>query len=308
MSFKTFKQNLARGFSRTMLKARKVAPDIMVLGGIVGLVAAGVMACKATKKAEEEIETAKKGLDDIEEYYDDDSLTAAEQSARLQEIVIVKGEAAVNLAKIYGPSILLGALSTFMVLKSHGILKKRNAALGAAYAAVDGAFKRYRKRVTEELGKDADRKFRIGGKKENITYKTTDESGKDVEVTKEETVLSNDDLPGGYSQYAVIFDSSNTNWKNSPYHNKNFILQAQKHADDRLKARGHLFLNEVYEMLGFPHTSAGAVVGWVRGNGDGYVDFGLMDFYSNANRLFHEGFEPNIWLDFNVDGVIWDKI
>ena len=61
-------------------------------------------------------------------------------------------------------------------------------------------------------------------------------------------------------------------------------------------------------MLGFPHTSAGAVVGWVRGNGDGYVDFGLMDFYSNANRLFHEGFEPNIWLDFNVDGVIWDKI
>lgn len=77
-------------------------------------------------------------------------------------------------------------------------------------------------------------------------------------------------------------------------------------ANDRLHARGHLFLNEVYEALGLPHTQAGAVVGWVVGNGDNFVDFGL--YTGEAARDFVNGREGSILLDFNVDGIVYDKI
>jgi hypothetical protein len=52
------------------------------------------------------------------------------------------------------------------------------------------------------------------------------------------------------------------------------------------------------------------MVGWIDGgDGDGYVDFGIYDIAAvNNRREFINGYEPSIILDFNVDGVIWDKI
>ena len=81
-------------------------------------------------------------------------------------------------------------------------------------------------------------------------------------------------------------------------------------ANDLLKARGRLFLNEVYRMLGIDETKAGQVVGWVYNpdnpTGDNFVDFGIYNMQRERVRAFVNGYEPNILLDFNVDGVIWD--
>ena len=88
-----------------------------------------------------------------------------------------------------------------------------------------------------------------------------------------------------------------------------FLRTQQNYANDLLKARGHLFLNEVYSMLGIPHTSAGAIVWWTIGaGGDNYVDFGIFTRDSQVVREFVNGYERSILLDFNVDGVIWDMI
>jgi hypothetical protein len=74
-----------------------------------------------------------------------------------------------------------------------------------------------------------------------------------------------------------------------------------------LKARGHLFLNEVYDSLGMPRSEAGAVVGWIMGAGDDYVNFGvLIDNDMCIVDFFYA--DDEILLDFNVDGVIFDKI
>jgi hypothetical protein len=75
-----------------------------------------------------------------------------------------------------------------------------------------------------------------------------------------------------------------------------------------LQARGHVFLNEVYDALGIPRSQAGAVVGWVRGQGDGYIDFGLFNSENDRARDFVNGYERSILLDFNVNGVIYDLI
>ena len=68
-----------------------------------------------------------------------------------------------------------------------------------------------------------------------------------------------------------------------------------------------MFLNEVLASLGFEHTSPGALVGWIyeSEDGDSYIDF---DLYAVHNENFMNGPEKSVWLDFNVDGVIYDKI
>ena len=59
-------------------------------------------------------------------------------------------------------------------------------------------------------------------------------------------------------------------------------------------------------MLGLERSSAGQVVGWVMNNdGDNYIDFGM--FEASSSR-FVNGTERSVLLDFNVDGVIYDKI
>ena len=87
-----------------------------------------------------------------------------------------------------------------------------------------------------------------------------------------------------------------------------FLNGQQNFANDLLQARGHVFLNEVYDMLGIPRSQAGAVVGWVKEFGDGYVDFGIFDGKTSQARSFVNGEERNILLDFNVAGVIYDLI
>ena len=85
--------------------------------------------------------------------------------------------------------------------------------------------------------------------------------------------------------------------------NKYYLLALQAQANDRLKSRGHLFLNEVYEMLGFRLTKAGAVVGWIydprEPMGDNFVDFGMfevcrekaVDFVNGYERSFYPGLQ-----------------
>lgn len=101
------------------------------------------------------------------------------------------------------------------------------------------------------------------------------------------------------SVYAREFDDKNPNWHNHPEYNLLFLRAQQNYANDLLRSRGHIFLNEIYDMLGFDRTSAGAVVGWVI-DGSGYVDFGTFDAQTTPTET--------ITLDFNVDGVMYDKI
>ena len=107
--------------------------------------------------------------------------------------------------KLYGPSVALGMASLGCMISSNRILNKRNAALAAAYAAVDRSFKEYRGRVVERFGKQMDRELRYNIKAQEIEETIVDENGKET-VTKK-TVEAMD--PNNYSQYAIVFDDSN---------------------------------------------------------------------------------------------------
>lgn len=109
-----------------------------------------------------------------------------------------------------------------------------------------------------------------------------------------------------YSDHARWFDAGCVRWvKNSEY-NKIFLIQSENHCNDLLRRKGYLFLNEVYNVLGIPRSEAGQLVGWIYKD-DSYVDFGLCAD-NPITKDFIDGYRNDVILDFNVDGVILDKI
>lgn len=297
--------------SRTGLKIKKHSPEILVVFGVVGTVASAVMACKATLKATEVLEETKEQLGNIHTCVETKSEEVYSQEDARKDTTLVYIQTGVKLAKIYAPAVVLGAVSITGILTSNHILRKRNVALGAAYAAIDRGFKDYRKRVIERFGEEVDRELKYNLRKEKIEEIEVDpETGKEKKVKKTVDVVNGEDL--GYSPYAKFFDASCKPYSKNPEANLYFLRAEQAFANERLRTRGYVTLNEVYERLDIQPTEAGQIVGWVynedKPNGDNYIDFGIYDNFRVENRRFVNGVEPVILLDFNVDGNILDLI
>lgn len=288
---------ITRVFGKAALVAKKKAPELLLGTGVVTGVASTVMACKATLKADKVLDEHKENMEKIREAAEEcpEEYTAKD---RRKDTAIAYAKTVGNFIKLYSPAIILGAVSITCFLSSYGIMKKRNVALTLAYGELMNKFSDYRDKVKAKYGEDADREIIFGDAKEKIVE--TDEEGN---VTK----VENSGEP--CSQYARFFDSSCPNWEKSPEYNITFLTQQQAYFNDRLRARGHVFLNEVYDALGFDRTPAGAVVGWIyRGDDQDHIDFNIYDPSKGANRRFVNGYENVILLDFNVDGVIYDQI
>ena len=294
-----------RTFNRAGLKLKKHSPEIMVTAGVIGVVASAVMACKATTKASSIVDEMKEEMDKIREAVDmvDEETYSKEDLKRDTSIVYL--QTGVKFAKLYGASIALGTLSITSILVGHNILRKRNLALAAAYTAIDTSFKAYRGRVVERFGKELDKELRY-----NIKAKEVEETVIDKKTGEEKVVKKTIDVadPNEYSDYARFFDDGCNGWSKDPEFNLMFLKQQQSYANDLLKSRGHLFLNEVYDLLGIQRTKAGNIVGWIYDEknpvGDNFVDFGIYDINRPKNRDFVNGYERTIILDFNVDGDI----
>ena len=301
------KEKLMKTYKKVELKAIKHSPEILAGVGVVGVVGSLVMACKATTKLSDVLGESKEQLDKIKEVAADPAYEEKySQDDAKKDTTITYVQTAMKVTKLYAPSVILCASSLGCLLASNNILKKRNAALSAAYMTVDKSFKEYRKRVADRFGEEVEKEIRYNIKAEEITK--VDENGN--EVTETVKVMDGTDDPNSYSDYARFFDESCAAWQNDAEYNLTFLKAQQQYANDLLKARGRLFLNEVYRMLGIDETKAGQVVGWVYNpdnpTGDNFVDFGIYNMQRERVRAFVNGYEPNILLDFNVDGVIWN--
>lgn len=291
-------------------KIRKHSPEILVAAGVVGTVASTIMACKATTKVSDILEDTKSQVDQVHAVLDDRNISEDKYSQEdaKKDLTIVYVQSGVKLVKLYAPAVALGVLSLGCILTSNNILRKRNVALAAAYTAVDHGFKEYRGRVVERFGEAVDHELKYNIKAKKITETVVnEETGKEKKVKKTIDVVGD---PSTYSDYARFFDELCPMWEKDPEYNLIFLKAQQNYANDLLRSRGHLFLNEVYDMLGIPRSKAGQVVGWVYDEnnpvGDNYVDFGIYDVNRENNRDFVNGYERSILLDFNVDGNIWD--
>ena len=275
---------------RAGLVLSKHAPTILTAAGTAGFIGTTILASKATLKVEETISEETALLVKVHEAHEAGKL---EDKDALHDKVILYTRMTTKLAKLYAPALILGAASIVSLATGHGIMLKRNASLAAAYAAVDQAFKTYKKKVESKFGKDAVIDALVSTAEEDLT--------------KNELTMEAIAAVDGVSPYGVIFDETNNNWSADEDLSMLHLKCQQQYANDILQTRGHIFLNEVYKMLGFPHTPAGAVTGWVKGNGDDFVDFNI--FEGTFEGEDEKGHTVTKWaLDFNVDGVMYDKI
>ena len=287
---------------------KKHSPELLVGAGLIGTVVGTVLACKATTKVSKIIEEKNEAVNDVHTCLETKPSEYTEEDSK-KDLTIIYAQTGLKLLKNYAPAIGVMGLSFASIISGHNILKRRNIAIAAAYAAVDQGFKKYRKNVIEKFGEDIDQEMRFGIKAKEVKKK--DKNGKTIKDT--EYYIDTDGNPlNNISEYARFFDAASENFAKDPEYNMMFLRRQQDYANEKLKAQGHLFLNEVYDLLDIPRSKAGQVVGWIydkNGNtkGDNYVDFGL---YRNdpGSRRFVNGLEYNILLDFNVDGVIYDLI
>lgn len=290
--------------SKAVMKLKKHSPEILVVAGIAGTVVSAVLACKATTKVAEILDETKGTLDTIHDGMETGAINGQEYTTEdgKKDTVVVYAQTGMKLAKLYGPAIILGTLSITSILASNNILRKRNVALGAAYAAIDKSFKEYRGRVIERFGEQVDTELKYGIKAKKFEEIEVDpETGKEKKVKK--TVMVAD--PNLQSDYAVYFDSKSRNYETNPDYNRMFLKAQQAFANDKLQTRGHLFLNEVLDDLDLPRTPAGQIVGWTKDGPDGYVNFRIVEVERETEDGRHE---PALLLDFNVEGNIWKKM
>lgn len=294
-------------FRKAAFQLKKYSPEILVAAGVVGTIASAVLACRATTKLSGILEENKKNADAIREYAaNEENAETYSAEDEKKDLAITYVQTGWKLTKLYAPSAALGALSLTGILASHRILRGRNLALAAAYAAVDQRFKDYRGRVLERFGEAVDKELKYNIKAKKVEETVVGENGKEKKVKNDVEIAD----PNVYSDYARFFDESCKAWEKDAEYNLMFLRAQQQYANDLLRSRGHLYLNEVYDMLGIPRTKAGQVVGWVYNDknpvGDNYVDFGIYELNREKARDFVNGYERSILLDFNVDGNILD--
>lgn len=289
-------------FNKIGFWGRQHAPEILIIGGVVTGVASTVCACIATTKISDVIGEAQAELDAIEETKQKKPEEYTEAEVKKDKMKIYARTAG-KTAKLYLPALLLGGASVAGILGGSGILNKRNASLAAGLAASTASAKELRDRIIERYGVDVYNELKHGVKTAEIKEKVTDEDGKSKTVKKNVSVLEEETVFEGYQR---CFDRHNPFWDKDMAYNWMFLRYHQNFFNDKLKADGYVFLNDVLVELGFPKTRAGQEVGWVydpdNPNIDNYIDFGAFE------AVLHE---PNgsrvILLDFNVDGSVINR-
>ena len=299
MNLKSIGNLVTSKAGRQILKFQKHSPTVLFVAGVIGIGATVVLACRSTLKVDEVLDEHHDAKGKMVVALENEEIDYTADDYKKDHLLLL-AKTAGQFVKLYGPSVVIGVTSIAALTGAHVVLNRRNVALTAAYAAVEKGFREYRQRVMDEYGDEKDRQFRHGLVDGEIVEETAE--GPKVVATKKL------DGKGKPSIYARFFDEYSTSYQENIDYNRLFVRAQQSYANDLLKSRGHVFLNEVYDMLGLSHTKEGAVVGWVLGNGDDYIDFGVFRNDEFMGLEFARGNERSILLDFNVDGVIYDLI
>lgn len=306
-----------RTLNRAGLKLKKHSPEILVVSGIIGFVGTAVLAYKAAPKVNDILEETKNAVDGVKKVAADPEAYVTEAHPELyteedakKDLTTIYVQTGVELVKACAPVVTTAVLSTTAILAGHNILRKRYVATAAAYTVLEQNFKDYRGRVIERFGKAMDNELRYNIKAKEIEETVVNEDGSETTVKKTVEVAD----PNSFGDYVRFFDESALGYeKNNPEYNLYFLKNALNYLNDQLQSRGHLFLNEVFDQLGFPRTRVGSVVGWIydpsNPNIDSYVSFGnIFDINNSDKREFINGHEPAILLEFNCQGPIYDLI
>lgn len=305
MSLKT---KLVRAGSMALLWGKQHAPELLMGGGLLCFGGSIVLTAVRTPKALEVLDQAKTDLNVIESTAIITGTPGMETTEKSKEHDKrqVKAHAAMQLAKVYAPTVITATVGTFCILYAHGIMRKRYAALMAAYTTLEEAYSVYRNRIIDMYGEDVDYYARTGIKRDAI-----EEQVVDPETGKVKEVKHHDALPDQPSMYAKYFDDHSRQYKRDMAANVQFLRGEEKWFNHQLGDKGYVFLNDVYKALDIPEEPYGQVVGWIADPDvpmQTKLSFGITQGVRAAHRTDGHVSDMAILLDFNVDGPIWELL
>ena len=300
--------NLSTMGAKALFKLKKISPELLIGGGVVLLVTSTVMACKATKKAEKYVEEFNNKVEGIKA--DKEECLISDNEAKTA-IMKAKAELVGHIAGTYAISASIGMAGIAMIFTSHGIMKKRNGMLLASYNALDAAFQKYREHVRAdgEDGVERDHRYLLGD-----DYPREADDGLDndsiTDINKKGLQLAHQNNP--YGPYCFEFSKYTSNkWEPHVISNLNTIRSLEQWADRKLRFNGHVFLNDALEYVGLDPVPWGQLVGWLRGTEEDGLPKHITVMATEDSQMLEmdtEGWKRPIMLDFNCDGVIWDRI
>lgn len=209
----------------TKASLSKHSPAILLGIGITGMITTTVLAVKATPKAIQLVENAKKELDV-------DTLTPVET---------VKAT-----WKCYIPAAVSGAVSVACLIGSHSVNARRNAALATAYKLSETAFSEYRDSVIETIGEKKEKIVRDKVSEKQIEKNPV--STTEVYVTGKGQTLFFEPLSSRYF-----------------YSDLNKINKAENKLNKWINCDpfdSGVTLNDFYTEIGLPTTMTGDTLGW----------------------------------------------
>lgn len=200
---------------------KRNSSTILTCIGVAGVVLTAITAAKATPKAIKILEKARE--------------EKGEELTKLETVVAV--------APAYIPPVAIGASTIACMVGANILNKRQQAAMTSAYALLDNYHRRYKGKLKELYGEEADTKIREAIVKEDIQDMDVWAPGCGSIDRKGEKRLF--ELNGRY------FESTMESVINAEYHfNRNFAL------------RGDTCLNELYSFLGLSTTDEGYLLGW----------------------------------------------
>ena len=288
-------------------KASAHSPEIALVGGLVALTGAAVILARAHRKAEPLPYIRDEALEAVEDEIDAfqaNSGVVLTQEQRMRATAPIHAGYVIENIKLYGPPILLGTAGVVLILAGHRIQTKRIQQLGSALVLVQQAFAQYRKRVVEELGEEADERFMWGFTPQTIKKLIVGEDGKKRKEERVENIEGENFSP---SMYNRVYDDRVRTWRPSEAISEGILRGVEQSLNDRLRLKGWVSLNELYDALGYEEQPYGQVMGWSTSlPGTAWIDLGLDTPYNN--REIAPG-EHRTWLlSPNVQGLILDHI
>ena len=277
------------------LGMKRNGPKIAIGGGTALMLGGAVWGCIVSVKKVAPL------LKEKEDAVGEASIDEKEQRKirRSYNVKVALQYAGPAACEIVGGTMIFGGTHT---------MAKRNVALAAAYATLSSGFEAYRERVVEKYGEDADRELAHGGETQKIEVTETDENGK-TKKTKKTVQIVNE--PSGYARYFADGEASGAE-RNLAY-NETFLCGIERTVNSTLRIKGYLFLNDLYEMLGFERSIAGQSVGWVYDpsrddHGDNYIKLRMTKVWRRVPNATTDEYEQVWMIDPNVDGPIMEHL
>ena len=224
--------SIGRGFTKVTKAVSKHSPLLLTIFGAVSVASTAVLTAKAAPKAKECIDSTKEKIKDEEDP---------------EAVKHIKRNMYFDVAKLYAPAVVNGALGIAAIIGAHKINTSRQIALAATCALTEKKFEDYQKEAKELLGEKKESEIR-----EKVAEKTAES-----DRFKNAPTVSCGDGRG-----EVLFFDDQSGRKFYSTHEKIDAainaLNAMRlsHPDEEVD------LNAFYDELDMDNTGAGSMLGW----------------------------------------------